>query len=152
MTTTSVFPYWSITPHLPRLRKIVKWDLKVEYLNNKLLSVVYSINVLKSQVTIHVLKVYFANFDLFIIQKMTLRSILRIPWRESCRTTFCHCQVVRIQVIVFYPQTYWSSFTFFEFQRYKKDDTLPPPQVLIYSHAAKLIRTEFDLEPNCLLN
>lgn len=85
----------------------LKWRQHVDYLNGRLLSVLYSINVLKHQVSLYVLKIiYSANFEsllsygiifwgnsphtntLFITQKMTLRSMLRLPFRESCRGLF----------------------------------------------------------------
>lgn len=85
----------------------LKWHVHVDSLNRKLLSVNYSINVLKRQVDVDILKtVYYANFEsrlaygiifwggsisarrLFVTQKMALRLMLRMHFRESCRNIF----------------------------------------------------------------
>lgn len=87
--------------------KSLKWNRHVDYLNRKLASVLYSINVIKYQVGFETLKVvYFANmqsllsygiifwggssyaYRIFVTQKMALRSMLRLPYRHSCRGLF----------------------------------------------------------------
>lgn len=85
----------------------LKWYNHIEELNNKLKSVIYSMNVLKKHVNLDVLKIiYFSNFQsllsygiifwgnsqhvnrVFVIQKLVLRIMMGMGYRESCRGMF----------------------------------------------------------------
>lgn len=89
------------------LDKSLRWDIHIDQLRKRLNSVSFTLFMLRDQVNFHVLKVlYFANYqsllsygiifwgcsihsdNLFICQKWTFRSMLRLNYRQSCRGLF----------------------------------------------------------------
>lgn len=87
--------------------EILKWDVHIDNISKKLNTACYSIRVLSKYMNFISLKiVYFANFDsvlrygiifygncvnigrLFVIQKRTLRAMLKIKPLETCRGKF----------------------------------------------------------------
>ncbi|KAL3288833.1 hypothetical protein HHI36_003280 [Cryptolaemus montrouzieri] len=85
----------------------MKWRTHVEYLDGRLNTVIYSLNVLKHHVNANALRiVYFSNFEslvnygvafwaggsfsdrIFVKQKQALRTIFHMSYLESCRGVF----------------------------------------------------------------
>lgn len=85
----------------------LKWQTHIEYLSKKLSSSIYTFKVMKNQVKMNILQIlYYSNFQslmsygimfwgnssdsmrIFILQKVVIRTIFGMKYRETCRGTF----------------------------------------------------------------
>jgi hypothetical protein len=95
--------------------KTMKWSPHIEGLKPKLSRIIFQIRYLRASTTLNVLKcVYFANFqslisygiifwgdsshsrEIFTIQKKILRTMLKLPYRESCRIHFKNLHILTL--------------------------------------------------------
>ena len=101
--------------------KNLTWSDEIQYICKKLNGVNYTLRVLKQYTNSEVLKtIYYANFqsilrygimfwgncsdinDVFVIQKRTIRTILNLGYRESCRGKFKEIGVLTVTGIYIY--------------------------------------------------